>query len=287
MLAFTLVTPAHTSQRPSRRVPYLDIAALWQAQEAQRWWERLLRDETLGRLVWIMENTLNTNLLAQSCAVPPGADRAPACCISGVDVRVLLPRLCLRRRNLSLLSCRLCLLTQVVEGAATVAAGRSQQPVVQQLLSLDLLPLLASVLTGWLARTHGERQVAAWEEQPRRSSSSSSGSAAAQEQCTSAAHSAPDATAEASEAPAPATAAPLGPAAKAHAQPPAAVVAAEVSDSAVQEAQALLEALMADPAGEQALNVAGALCCIRAAPAAAHCALPVGIPMHRSACASC
>lgn len=35
-------------------------------QVAVRWWALLLRDETLGRLVWIVENTLSTALLERS-----------------------------------------------------------------------------------------------------------------------------------------------------------------------------------------------------------------------------
>lgn len=35
-------------------------------QAAERWWALLLKIETLGRLVWIVENTLSSLLLEQA-----------------------------------------------------------------------------------------------------------------------------------------------------------------------------------------------------------------------------
>lgn len=35
-------------------------------QAAEAWWELVLREETLGRVVWIVENTLSTALLERA-----------------------------------------------------------------------------------------------------------------------------------------------------------------------------------------------------------------------------
>lgn len=124
-----------------------------------------------------------------------------------------------------------------------------------QLLSLDLMPLLASVLHGWVVRLRAEQQLFA-----------SSGSAEKQ---------APEGSAAASPAEAAAEQQPKTGDVAAHVDPPSVpaiappapsspaqwdekvVAAAEVTEGAALEALALLEALVADPAGEAAANASG------------------------------
>lgn len=48
--------PCLSSPRPLLLLP----------QAADAWWAALLREETLGRLVWIVENTLSPALLERS-----------------------------------------------------------------------------------------------------------------------------------------------------------------------------------------------------------------------------
>lgn len=156
------------------------------------------------------------------------------------------PAACLR-----VAACRLNLLGVLVTAAAA-AAGDAQAQLVPQLLALDLLPLLASVLHGWVVRLRAEQQLFA----------GGSGGAAADEAAT-AAQQAEAAPAEAAAAAAgdddPPAASIVPPAPGSPAQwDEKAVAAAEVTEEAALEALGLLEVLAADAAGEPALNAAGA-----------------------------
>ena len=151
---------------------------------------------------------------------------------------------------------------------------------VSQLLSLDVLPLLASVMNAWLARLRADQQQFgsdggsggasarpsaspdSWrtagpaqqkQQQPQQEQPGAAAGAAASEQT-------PAAVGSASEACLPAAAAaspPLAAGDSTAAAAASAVVAAEPTEGAVLEALALLEQLAGDAAGEQALSASG------------------------------
>lgn len=48
------------------RLSTLSLRPCSLAQAADAWWTLVLREETLGRIVWIVENTLSTALLERA-----------------------------------------------------------------------------------------------------------------------------------------------------------------------------------------------------------------------------
>jgi hypothetical protein len=155
-----------------------------------------------------------------------------------------------------LLPCSLTLLAAVVStaaGAEWVDGKAGKQQLVPLLLELDLLQLLASTLRAWLARGQAGHQGS--EGSSSRGSASPGGWGGSER------------TAAADNAPAPSTAvaaavpAVAGNAAAAEqageAAGSVAEVAAEVSQAAALEALVLLEAVAADPAGQDALSTSG------------------------------
>ncbi|KAL4437018.1 hypothetical protein ABPG75_004157 [Micractinium tetrahymenae] len=198
-------------------------------EAVEAWWALLLREETLGRIVWIVENTLITALL---------------------------------ERALNLLTCL------VAAACAAKASGDgSKARLVPLLTCLGLLPLLASVLHGWVVRLQAERRhfggadsaggsPAAQQERAQAQAPASLGEEGRGQQQgqqragAGAGDPAPnDASGAAFKAVDAAAAAELEQDAEA-----GGAVAAEISEAAAMEALGLLEALAADVAGEAALN---------------------------------
>lgn len=182
-------------------------------QAAEAWWALLLREETLGRLVWIVENTLSPPLLERSLNL--------TCCL-------------------------------VATAAAAGDGGATSCQLVPLLLSLDLLPLLASVLHGWVVRLRAEHQQfgggGSTEAEP--SAEGAQEPAGAADLATGA-----PAAAEAGGEEDPPSAVIAPPALDSPAQwEEKAVAAAEVTQEAAMEALGLLEALQADNAGDAAIN---------------------------------
>ncbi|PRW58285.1 saal1 isoform X1 [Chlorella sorokiniana] len=186
-------------------------------QAAEAWWALLLREETLGRLVWIVENTLSPPLL---------------------------------ERSLNLICCL------VATAAAAGNSGATSRQLVPLLLSLDLLPLLASVLHGWVVRLRAEHQQfggsGSTEAEPR-SAEGAQKPAAAKAAAPAAGTPAAAEAGGGQEDPPSAAIAPPAPDSPAQWEERA-VAAAEVTQEAAMEALGLLEALQADTAGEAAIN---------------------------------
>lgn len=123
-----------------------------------------------------------------------------------------------------------------------------------QLLALDLLPLVASVLHGWSVRLRAERQ--AFDGGGGGGAEPVAGSPPGRQAEQGAAQAAEgSAGAAVGEDPEPPLAAPASPAE----WDETSVAAAEATEAAALGALALLEALMADPAGEKAVSASGAL----------------------------
>lgn len=192
------------------------LLAAAEGQAAERWWDLLLREETLGRIVWIVENTLSSALL---------------------------------ERALNLLSC-------LVEAAiaAETSGDASKARLVPLLVSLGLLPLLASALHGWLVKMHAERQEFEGGGGPGSVAGGAAAATAAADQQQAGAAGGGVGTSERDAAALEKEAVAGGAAALERDAEAGGAVAAEVSEAAVLETLRLLEALAADGAGEAALS---------------------------------
>ncbi len=168
-------------------------------------------------------------------------------------------------------------------GAAKASGDGSRARLVPLLTSLGLLPLLASVLHGWVVRLQAERRHFGGADSAGGSPAAQleqAGPQAAQQQPKGGQQQAQQQGAAAARDPAPHNAGGTGPravdgAAAAELEYDAesgGAVAAEISEPAAMEALALLEALAADVAGEAALNASGeappggGACCERLGP---------------------
>ncbi|PSC67077.1 saal1 isoform X1 isoform A [Micractinium conductrix] len=178
----------------------------------ERWWALVCKEETLGRLVWVVENTLSSALL---------------------------------ERALNLLA------AVVTAASAAQARGEADRgALVPLLLSLRPLPLVASVLHGWIVELQAERRQFGDEQGALAGGGGGGGDdggGGGGGEGEGGSAGAPDA----GPVPMGASAALEGDAAAGGA------VAAAVTEPAAMEALGLLEAFAADPGGEAALNASG------------------------------